>query len=78
MPGRVTQLLVEAGSRVRRGAAADVIEAMKMEHTIAAPPTVSSRRCGYAVGDMVEEGAELIVLTRPGNPAEGGAEDGKA
>ena len=37
MPGRVTQLLVDAGDTVRRGQPLMVIEAMKMEHTIAAP-----------------------------------------
>ena len=37
MPGRVTRLLVEAGSTVRRGQPLMVIEAMKMEHTIIAP-----------------------------------------
>ena len=34
-----------------------------MEHTIAAPARRRGReRCGYAVGDLVEEGAELITL----------------
>ena len=37
MPGRVVQLLVAAGDAVTRGQALIVIEAMKMEHTIAAP-----------------------------------------
>ena len=37
MPGRVVQLLVAAGDAVRAGQPLIVIEAMKMEHTIAAP-----------------------------------------
>ncbi len=78
MPGRVTRLLVEAGSRVRRGEPLMTIEAMKMEHTIAAPADGVVESVRFAVGDMVEEGAELIALARPENQAEDGAEDGKA
>ena len=37
MPGRVIQLLVEAGDTVRRGEPMMIIEAMKMEHTVTAP-----------------------------------------
>ncbi|HTV43994.1 MAG TPA: acetyl-CoA carboxylase biotin carboxylase subunit [Stellaceae bacterium] len=65
MPGRVTRLLVEPGSPVRRGQPLMTIEAMKMEHTIAAPTDGRVERVRFAVGDMVEEGAELIALARP-------------
>jgi 3-methylcrotonyl-CoA carboxylase alpha subunit len=70
MPGRVIRLLVEPGSRVRRGEPLVVVEAMKMEHTIAAPAdgVVAAVRC--AVGDLVEEGAELIALSA-GEPPHG-------
>jgi 3-methylcrotonyl-CoA carboxylase alpha subunit len=62
MPGRVTQLMVEPGTSVRRGQPLIVIEAMKMEHTVTAPADgiVEAVRC--APGDLVEEGAELIAL----------------
>ncbi|MGH7096976.1 MAG: acetyl/propionyl/methylcrotonyl-CoA carboxylase subunit alpha [Stellaceae bacterium] len=62
MPGRVTRLLVGPGSRVRRGAPLIVIEAMKMEHTVAAPADGIVEAVRFAVGDLVEEGAELIAL----------------
>ena len=62
MPGRVTQLLVAAGAAVRRGAPLMVIEAMKMEHTIAAPADGVVERVCFAVGDPVEEGVELIAF----------------
>jgi 3-methylcrotonyl-CoA carboxylase alpha subunit len=62
MPGRVTRLLVEAGSKVRRGQPLIIIEAMKMEHTILAPADGRVERVRFAVGDLVEEGAELITL----------------
>jgi 3-methylcrotonyl-CoA carboxylase alpha subunit len=66
MPGRVTRLLVEAGSTVRRGQSLMVIEAMKMEHTIVAPADGTVGRVQFKVGDMVEEGAELITLAAEG------------
>jgi 3-methylcrotonyl-CoA carboxylase alpha subunit len=62
MPGRVAQLLVGIGDRVRRGEPLMVIEAMKMEHTIAAPADGTVEAVRFAVGDLVEEGAELISL----------------
>jgi len=63
MPGRVVQLLVESGATVRRGQPLMVIEAMKMEHTIAAPRDGTVASVPFAVGDPVEEGVELIALT---------------
>jgi 3-methylcrotonyl-CoA carboxylase alpha subunit len=69
MPGRVTRLLVEVGSTVRRGQPLMVIEAMKMEHTIIAPADGKVERVRFAVGDMVEERAELITLAAEGDKA---------
>jgi 3-methylcrotonyl-CoA carboxylase alpha subunit len=68
MPGRVTRLFVEPGDRIGRGEPLVVIEAMKMEHTLAAPAdgVVAAVRC--AVGDLVEEGAELIALAAGPSP----------
>ena len=39
-----------------------VVEAMKMEHTIAAPRDGIVAAVHFAPGDLVEEGAELIAL----------------
>jgi 3-methylcrotonyl-CoA carboxylase alpha subunit len=71
MPGRVTQLMVEPGSRVRRGEPLITIEAMKMEHTVAAPADGVVEAVRFAVGDLVEEGAELIALAAPQSPQQG-------
>ena len=65
MPGRVTQLLFAAGDTVRRGEPLMIIEAMKMEHTVAAPVDGTVEAVRFAVGDLVEEGAELITLAAP-------------
>jgi len=63
MPGRVTSVLVTEGEAVEAGHALMVLEAMKMEHTIRAPAAGEIERVRYAVGEQVEEGAELIVFT---------------
>ena len=60
MPGRVIALLTEAGARVEKGAPLMILEAMKMEHRIAAPSEGAVRRFFFAVGDQVTEGAELL------------------
>lgn len=65
MPGRVIELLVAPGAAVRKGQALMVIEAMKMEHTIAAPREGIVAGVNFAAGDLVEEGAELIALEEP-------------
>jgi 3-methylcrotonyl-CoA carboxylase alpha subunit len=62
MPGRIIQLLVAAGEQVHRGQPLLVLEAMKMEHTIAAPRDGVVATVHYAAGDLVDEGAELIAL----------------
>src|SRR5207245_5170029 len=66
MPGRVTQVMVEVGDTVRRGEPLMIIEAMKMEHTVAAPADGVVEAVRFAAGDLVEEGAELIALVKPG------------
>ncbi len=45
MPGRVVQLLVGAGDKVRQGQPLIVIEAMKMEQRSPRRATERSRRC---------------------------------
>jgi 3-methylcrotonyl-CoA carboxylase alpha subunit len=65
MPGRVTQLLVGVGDIVRRGQPLMIIEAMKMEHTVAAPADGVVGTVRFDVGDLVEEGTELISLVAP-------------
>jgi 3-methylcrotonyl-CoA carboxylase alpha subunit len=59
MPGTVVRILAEAGSDVPRGAPLIVIEAMKMEHTLRAPADGHLKALKCAVGEVVQEGAEL-------------------
>jgi 3-methylcrotonyl-CoA carboxylase alpha subunit len=60
MPGKVIALLAEPGTRVEKGAALLVLEAMKMEHTISAPSAGCVRAFRFAAGDLVMDGAELV------------------
>ena len=62
MPGKVVSFAVQAGDKVIRGQALAVMEAMKMEHTIAAPADGVVAEILYAPGDQVQEGAELLSL----------------
>ncbi len=66
MPGKVVSFAVKAGDRVQRGQALAVMDAMKMEHTIAAPIDGVVEELLYAAGDQVVEGAELLKLVASG------------
>ena len=62
MPGKVVSFAVQAGDTVAKGQPLAVMEAMKMEHTIAAPADGVVAELLYAPGDQVTEGAELLKL----------------
>ncbi len=62
MPGKIIGFLVQAGQKVSKGQALAVMEAMKMEHTIAAPADGEVGELMYAAGDQVAEGAELLKM----------------
>jgi 3-methylcrotonyl-CoA carboxylase alpha subunit len=63
MPGKVVAFLAKAGEAVKAGQPLAVMEAMKMEHTIAAPRDGTVAELLYGVGDQVAEGAELLRLS---------------
>ena len=62
MPGKVLSFAVKAGDVIKKGQALAVMEAMKMEHTIAAPADGTVAELLYAPGDQVNEGAELLKI----------------
>ena len=62
MPGKVVSFAVKAGDTVSKGQALAVMEAMKMEHTIAAPADGTVAELLFAPGDQVAEGDELLKL----------------
>jgi len=62
MPGLVKAVFVAPGERVEKGARLAVLEAMKMEHTLAAGRDGVIAEVLVAPGTQVEAGAALIVL----------------
>jgi 3-methylcrotonyl-CoA carboxylase alpha subunit len=60
MSGKLISILVQANSQVAAGTPLAVIEAMKMEHTICAPGDGKVHEIYFSVGDMVDEGLELL------------------
>ena len=62
MPGRIVVVNAAVGDAVNAGDVLMVMEAMKMEHTIAAPADGVVQELLYAPGDQVTEGAELLKL----------------
>ena len=62
MPGKVVSFAVKAGDKVKSGQPLAVMEAMKMEHTIAAPADGTVEELLFAPGEQVGEGDELLRM----------------
>ncbi len=62
MPGKIVALLVKGGQSVKKGEPLLIMEAMKMEHTIAAPKDGVVKELMYLIGDQVADGAQLLIL----------------
>ncbi len=60
MPGTIIDVLVTPGEQVTEGQPLVIMEAMKMEHTIKAHKDTVIGEVLYQIGDLVDEGAELI------------------
>ncbi|REE94992.1 carboxyl transferase domain-containing protein [Thermomonospora umbrina] len=69
MHGTVESVEVAEGQKVAAGAPLVVLEAMKMQHVVAAPTAGLVTRLNVAVGDTVAEGDALVHL----EPADGEA-----
>ena len=62
MPGKVVSFSVKVGDRITKGQPLAVMDAMKMEHTIAAPSDGVVRELLFSPGDQVAEGDELLKI----------------
>jgi 3-methylcrotonyl-CoA carboxylase alpha subunit len=62
MPGLIRQILVKIGDVVTRGTPLLVMEAMKLQTTLAAGGDGVVEAIRVKVGDLVTDGAELIKL----------------
>ncbi len=72
MPGKVLKVLVRDGDLVEAGQPLVVIEAMKMETTLAAESAAMVKQVRVEEGQTVDHGAVLIELSPP--PASSGRE----
>ena len=72
MPGKVLKVLVRDGDLVEAGQPLVVIEAMKMETTLAAESAAIVKQVRVEEGQTVDHGAVLIELSPP--PASSGSE----
>ena len=66
MSGTVVAVMVALGDKVERGAVLMILEAMKMEHTIAAPSAGKVSAINYRAGEQVAEGEDLIDIEADG------------
>ncbi|CAG8466463.1 11179_t:CDS:10 [Gigaspora margarita] len=62
MPCKISQVLVQPGQTVEKGAPLLILEAMKMEHIIRSPITGKIEKVYYSMGDLVEENKELVAF----------------
>lgn len=62
MPGQVIAVNVKPGDKVAQGDVLVVVEAMKMEHSVAAPKSGTVAKVLCAMGERVEEGVELVEM----------------
>jgi len=78
MPGLVVRVLAEAGRAVTAGQPLVVLEAMKMEHEVAAPDAGIVTELRAAAGQQVEAGQVLAVVAAGTPPAGQQADAGPA
>ena len=62
MPGVVLKILTDVGQEVTRGMPLVILEAMKMEHVIAAPSDGTVVAINCREGELVQPGTDLIEL----------------
>lgn len=62
MPGLLREMLVEEGAPVAKGQTLAILEAMKMQHRIAAPCDGTVRHCKAAPGTQVAAGDLLVEI----------------
>ncbi len=62
IPARVTRVLVSAGDAVVKGVPLIMVEAMKTEITLSAPADGVVSAVWVMVGEMIEEGVELVTF----------------
>ncbi len=62
MPGTIVAITSQTGAQVKQAEPILTIEAMKMEHTLYAPCDGTVTDILFNIGDMVDEGTELVLF----------------
>ncbi len=62
MPGKILDIKVKKGDRVKAGDVLIILEAMKMENEVVAPKGGVVEDIKVNVGDTVDRGAVLVVI----------------
>ncbi len=62
MPGKILDIKVKPGDKVKNGDILVILEAMKMENEIVAPIDGTVKEIRVNVGDNVDRGAVLVVI----------------
>jgi biotin carboxyl carrier protein len=62
MPGKILEVLVTEGAEVEAGQALILLEAMKMENTLAAEGAAKVNKIHVSAGDLVDLGQLLVEL----------------
>ena len=62
MPCKISTVIVKVGDTVKKGQVLIILEAMKMEHVIKSPQDGVVSKVYYIVGDLVEEGKNLVAF----------------
>jgi 3-methylcrotonyl-CoA carboxylase alpha subunit len=68
MPGRIVRVLTAEGRHVAKGERLIVLEAMKMEHTLAAARAATVDKVLVSEGEQVQDGRVLVTLTSDEDP----------
>jgi len=62
VPGKVVEVKIKAGDRVKRGDLLLIVEAMKMYNRVLTPYNGVVREVSVAPGQKVDTGAALVVI----------------
>lgn len=62
MPGRVVEIFIKEGDRVKEGQAVLVLEAMKMQNEIKSPQSGTVTKMSLDAGESLETGALLFTV----------------
>ncbi len=64
MPGLIKLVQTKAGAKVSKGDVLIILEAMKMEHSLAAPRDGKIAQLHVSEGDQIEDGTVLLIMEK--------------